>query len=190
MKPFNYVSGMALATALAVAGASHATTIGGGTITFIGTITDNTCSVEGGAGTGGGLDDFSVTMEPVKAFALSAAGATANAKEFEVIVGGPGQGTCQNGKVASMYFLPESPQVDAETGNLKNVLPDEATHVQIQLLKSDRSPINLDQQASGEQTATIENNTATLSYFAQYFATDAATPGLLETNVVYAVDYN
>jgi len=189
MKPLKYVSGMAMAAAV-VAGAGHATTIGGGTITFVGTITDNTCSVEGGAGTGGGLDDFEVTMDPVKAFSLNGAGATANAKEFQVIVGGPGQGTCQDGKVASMYFLPESPQVNAVTGNLKNALPDQSTNVEVQLLKGDMSPINLDQEASGMQTATIENNTATLSYFAQYYATGPATPGLLETNVMYAVDYN
>jgi major type 1 subunit fimbrin (pilin) len=190
MKRMKSACAIALLTTVTAAGVTHATTIGGGTITFIGTISDNSCSVEGGAGTSGGLDDFSVTLDPVKAFSLAAAGATANSKAFNVIVGGPGQGTCQNGKIASMYFLPESPQVSAATGNLENTLPDEATNVEVQLLNSNQSPIDLRNQESGVQTATIANNTAELKYFAQYFATAAATPGLLETNVVYAVDYN
>jgi major type 1 subunit fimbrin (pilin) len=181
---------IALVTAITAAGVTNATTIGGGTITFIGTITDNTCSVEGGAGTSGGLDDFSVTLDPVKAFQLNAAGTTANPKEFEIIVGGPGQGTCVNGKIGSMYFLPESPQVSAVTGNLENTLPDEATNVEIQLLNKNGAPIDLREEESSMQSYTIEDNHAELTYSAQYHATGAATPGLIDTNVIYAVDMN
>lgn len=190
MKSLKYIPTLALVAGLVAAGASHATTIGGGTITFMGTIADSSCSVEGGAGTDGGLDDFMVVLDPVKAFELSAAGATAKPKEFQIVIGGPGQGTCQDGKVASMYFLPESPEVNAQTGNLKNVLPDEAGNVEVQLLTGDKTPINLNSPQAGLQQATVANNTATLSYFAQYSATAPATPGLLETNVLYAVDYN
>jgi major type 1 subunit fimbrin (pilin) len=179
-----------LLTTLTAAAVTHATTIGGGTITFIGTITDNTCSVEGGAGTSGGLDDFSVTLEPVKAFELNAAGVTAKPKAFNIIIGGPGQGTCVDGKIGSMYFLPESPQVSAVTGNLENTLPDEATNVEIQLLNNNQAPIDLRNEESGMQPYTISDNQAELTYYAQYHATGAATPGLIDTNVIYAVDMN
>ncbi|RDS82799.1 type 1 fimbrial protein [Dyella monticola] len=190
MKHITYLPAVALAASM-VAGSVSATTIGGGAITFIGTITDNTCSVEGGAGTGGGLDDFAVTLDPVKAFNLDQAGKVAATKEFKVVVGAPGQGTCQNGKVASMYFLNESPDVVAETGNLANKLPeDEETNVQVQLLDDKRQVINLTSARAGLQNVTIANNTAEMTYYAQYYATGPATSGLLETAVLYAVDYN
>jgi len=177
---------------LAVAGGA-ANAADGGLITFHGVVTDTTCTVQGGSGTDGGVNNFSVTLNGVDANVLDQAAKTANATAFQVLIGGPDEPSCGagDGKVASMSFLASSPQVDGATGNLNNLLTNEAANVQVQLLQRDGSTaIDLRDPNKGLQSADIVNHQATLQYYAQYYATGAATPGLLETNVVYAVNYN
>ncbi|GLQ50145.1 fimbrial protein [Dyella flava] len=185
--------GSALAVmGLAVAGGA-ANAADGGVITFHGVVTDTTCTVQGGSGTDGGVNNFSVALNGVDANILDRAAKTANATAFQVLVGGPDEPSCGagDGKVASMSFLASSPQVDGATGNLNNLLTNEAGNVQVQLLQRDGSTaIDLRDPNKGLQSANIVNHQATLQYYAQYYATAAATPGLLETNVVYAVNYN
>ena len=190
MKQIKIVSAIALTLGLAIAGSASAADAGG-TITFTGSVTDATCTVTGGTGTSGGTGNFSVALDQVNASALAAAGDTANPKVFDVIIGGPGQGTCENGKVASMSFLPSSIYIDAATGALSNALTGEATNTQIQLLDgTTNATIDL-RTGTYAATATIANNTATVPFTAQYLAVNgAATPGLVSTNVVYAVTYN
>jgi major type 1 subunit fimbrin (pilin) len=191
MKNIKLGSALAIAMGLAVAGTVNAAD--GGVITFHGVVTDTTCTVQGGSGTDGGTNNFSVTLNGVDANVLDAAAKTANAKAFQVLIGGPDQPSCGagDGKIASMSFLASSPQVDGATGNLNNLLTSEAANVQIQLLKEDgTTAIDLRDPNSGLQSADIVNNQATLQYSAQYYATGAVTPGLVETNVVYAVNYN
>ena len=183
----------ALVLALGAAGTASAASSAGGTITFTGVINDLTCTVKGGAGTDGGTGNFAVALDPIYASDLAAAGDIAAPKVFDVIIGGPGQGTCEDGKIASMSFLTSSPQIDAVTGALKNVLVGEATNAQIQLADDAGTAINL--ATPGQQwDATIGSagpNTATLRFQAQYLAVNGpATPGLVSTNVVYAVAYN
>lgn len=191
MKKIKIVSAIAITLGLAIAGSASAAS-SGGTITFTGTVTDATCTVSGGAGTSGDSGNFSVALDEVAASALSAAGASANPKQFNVIIGGPGQGTCEDGKVASMTFLPSSIHVDAATGALKNALAGEATNTQFQLLDGGTAGTAINLAAgSYAATATIAANTATIPFGVQYLAVNgAATPGLVSSNVVYAVTYN
>jgi major type 1 subunit fimbrin (pilin) len=190
MKHVHLASALALVMGLAAATSASAAASAGGTITFTGVVTDATCTVKGGSGTNGGTGNFSVALDSVEAAALAAAGQTANPKLFDVIIGGPGQGTCQNGKVATMSFLTSSTQIDPTTGALANALAGEATNVQIQLLGSANAVINLADPANARQ-ATIVGNTATIPYTARYLAVNgAATPGLVSTSVVYSVSYN
>jgi major type 1 subunit fimbrin (pilin) len=189
----NIKLGSAFAIAMGLTVASIASATDGGVITFHGVVSDTTCTVQGGSGTDGGVNNFSVALNGVDANVLNAAAKTANAKAFQVLIGGPDQPSCGagDGKIASMSFLASSPQVDAATGNLNNVLTSEASHVQIQLLKEDgTTAIDLRDPNKGLQSANFVNNQATLQYHAQYYATGAATPGLVESNVVYAVSYN
>jgi major type 1 subunit fimbrin (pilin) len=190
MKHVHLASALALVMGLAAATSASAAAATGGTITFTGAVTDATCTVTGGVGTDGGKGNFTVALDPVEAAALPKAKKTANPKNFDVIIGGPGQGTCEDGKVATMSFLVSSPRIDAKTGALTNALADEATNVQIQLLNGDLEVIDLSKNKNAQQ-ATIVDNTATIPYTAQYLAVGgAATPGLVSTSVVYAVAYN
>ena len=181
----------AVALTLGAAASASAQSSSGGTITFTGAINDATCTISGGAGSSGGAGNFAVALDPVNADQLAAAGDIAAPKRFDVVIGGPGQGTCVDGKVATMSFLSSSSRIDPVTGALANSLTGEATNVQIQLADGvAAAPINLADPTNGSQ-ATITNNTATIPYFAQYLAVNgASTPGLVSTSVVYAVRYN
>jgi major type 1 subunit fimbrin (pilin) len=191
MKNTKLASALAVAMCLAAAGTANAAD--GGTISFHGIVNDTTCTIQGGAGTDGGQNNFSVTLDGVASSELKR-GKTAKPKAFQILIGGPGQGSCgANGNViASMSFLASSPQVSAASGNLTNVRTSETT-AEVQLLKGDGATvIDLRNPASGLQPQRIVDNQATLTYYAQYAAPAGfdATPGMLETNVVYQVVYN
>jgi major type 1 subunit fimbrin (pilin) len=188
MKQTKIALAFTLIAGLAAAGSAIAET-NGGTITFTGAVSDATCTVSGGSGTDGGSGNFSVSLDPVEATALATAGATANEKAFDVVIGGPGQGTCTDGKVATMSFLTTDRLVDPTTGALMNALSGEATMTQIQL-KDAVGVVNLADLAYSVDSPDVVNNTAIIPFSAQYLATGAATAGLVSTHVVYKVVYN
>ncbi|QAU24793.1 type 1 fimbrial protein [Dyella sp. M7H15-1] len=190
MKHIKLASAVAIAMGITFAGVASAASSNGGTITFTGTVADTTCTVTGGSGTDGGQGNFSVALDNTQPSDLAAAGDTSEPKAFTVQIGAPGQGSCTDGKVASMSFLTSSPRIDAATGALKNALSGEATNVQIQLTDSNGA-INLADPSYSQQSPEIANNTASIPFSAQYLAVGgAATPGLISTSVVYAVNYN
>jgi major type 1 subunit fimbrin (pilin) len=177
--------------AAGIAGAQTAPASTGGTITFTGAVTDQTCTVTGGAGTNGGTGNFTVALDPVPASDLAAATDVAGNKTFQVIIGGPNQTTCEDGKVATMSFVPSSPQVDAATGALKNALSGQATNTEVQVLDGTGKAIALNDPANGVTFPAIANNTATADFQAQYLAVGGgATAGLVSTDVLYQVVYN
>lgn len=189
MKNIKLASAVAIAMGLAFAGSASAQS--GGTITFTGSIADATCTVSGGTGSDGGTGSFVVNLNEASPDDLMTAGDVANAKQFNVIIGGPGQTTCVDGTVATMSFVPSSPRIDAATGALTNVL--DAKNVQIQLL--DGGPtgmaINLADPSYSVDSPAVVNNTATIPFGAQYLAVGGgATPGGVSTSVMYSVVYN
>nr|WP_199044282.1 fimbrial protein [Dyella sp. ASV24] len=190
MKHIKLASALALSIGALVAGTASAAAANGGTIRFTGAVTDETCTITGGPGSDGGQGNFTVSLDPVPVSALPAAQAVAGKKPFSVIIGGPGQGSCQDGKVAHMSFLTSSPRVDPVTGTLTNALTGEATNTNVQLLDSTGAPVLLNDPSNGYDSPDIVNNTATIDFAAQYYATGAATPGLVDTSVIYAVTYN
>lgn len=188
MKQLQIAAAIALAMGLGFASHANAAAVSGGTITFTGLVTDDTCPVTGGAGTDGGKNDFIVALKSVNTSDLAVAGNVAGKKPFDVLIGGPGSG-CDTSKVASMKFLPSSPRVDALTGTLTNALAGEATNTNIQLLDSADAVINL-ADPSIEFDGTFIGDTATIKYSAQYLAVNGpATAGLVSTSVVYSVNY-
>jgi major type 1 subunit fimbrin (pilin) len=191
MKHIKLASALIVAMGIAAAGVASAAASTGGTITFTGAVTDETCTVTGGAGTNGGTGNFTVALDPVPASALAAATDTAGNKTFEVIIGGPGQSTCVDGKVATMSFVPSSPQIDPATGALVNALSGQATNTEVQVLDGTGTAIALNDPANGVTFPAIANNTATVDFQAQYLAVNGgATAGLVSTDVLYQVVYN
>lgn len=190
MKHIKLASAVAIAMGIAFAGVASAASSNGGTITFTGSVDDTTCTVTGGGGTDGGQGKFTVALDAALPEDLKAAGDTAKPMPFSVQIGGPGQGSCTNGKVASMSFLTSSPRIDAATGALVNALSGEATNVQVQLTDS-KGAIDLADPSYKQDSPDIANNTAVIKFGAQYLAVGgAATPGQVSTSVVYSVTYN
>jgi major type 1 subunit fimbrin (pilin) len=192
MKHIKLASALVVAMGIAAVGVASAAASTGGTITFTGAVTDQTCTVTGGAGTNGGTGNFTVALDPVPASALAAAGETTGNKPFQIIIGGPGQTTCQEGKVATLSFQTSSPQIDPATGALKNALSGQATNVEVQVMDNNNAAIALNDPSNGVTFPAIgDDNTATQDFSAQYLAVNGgATSGLVSTDVLYQVVYN
>lgn len=190
MKNFKIASAIALAMGLAVAGSASAASANGGTMTFTGQLTDTTCTITGGAGTDGGQGDFVVKLGQVAANTLTAATQVANKTPFAVKIGGVGEGTCMDGKIAKFTFDDSSPNLDASTGNMKNILTGEATNVQVQMLDGKDAVINLANGSYVGSAPAIVNNQSSINFAAQFYATGATTPGEVKTAVLYKVSYN
>jgi major type 1 subunit fimbrin (pilin) len=191
MKQYQIAAAIALAMGLGFASHANAQFINGGTITFTGVVTDDTCPVQGGSGTDGGKNNFIVALDAVNTSALAVDGAVAGKQPFDVVVGGPDSG-CNPNLVASMKFLSSSPRVDPTTGTLTNALAGEAGNTNIQLLDASDAVINLaDTNNSVTLPWDVATKTAVVKYSAQYKAVGgAATAGLVSTSVVYSVAYN
>ncbi|MEQ4574851.1 MULTISPECIES: fimbrial protein [Gammaproteobacteria] len=192
MKNFKLASAIALVMSAAAIG--NASAVDSGTITFTGSVSDATCTISGGAGTDGGTGNFTVALDQAALGDLANAGDIAKTKPFQVVIGLPGEASCAAGTVAHMRFVPSSPQVDADTGALRNaILPvaGGAGNTQVQVTDNAGAAINLADAANNTDVTIGDNNTATLNYRAQYLAVGgAATSGRVSTSVVYEVSYN
>ncbi|MCL7715580.1 fimbrial protein [Stenotrophomonas mori] len=179
MHKINVMAAVMLAAAPLVASAAD------GTITFNGKVTDKTCTIS----TPGGKD-FAVNLPTVSQSALATAGAVAGRTPFAINLS-----QCSAGKVAT-YFEPGQ-TVDFNTGRLLNqASADAATNVQLQLLGSNNQflPIKgagADLAQSNSQWVTVgDDGSADLDYYAEYYATAAATPGDVTSSVKYTIIYN
>lgn len=191
MKHIKLASALVVAMGIVAVGTASAAASSGGTITFTGAVTDQTCTIKGGSGTDGGTGNFTVALEPVPATELASAGDFAGNKPFQVVIGGPGQSTCEDGKVATLSFEISSPRIDAATGALTNTLAGQAANTQVQVLDGDGKVIMLNDPANGVQSPAIANNTAIIPFQAQYLAVGGgAKAGLVSTEVLYGVTYN
>ncbi|GAB2563003.1 type 1 fimbrial protein [Dyella jejuensis] len=154
-----------------------------GQITINGKITSSTCTINSGT------SSFAVTLPTVAVSALNATGAVAGDTPFSISLTGCTISTAGN---VSAYFEPGA-NVQAD-GNLKNT--GSATGVEVQLLNSGNTPINLG-SASGSQNSTTAavtttSTSATLNYFAQYIVPASSTKaaaGAVSTSVYYSVTY-
>jgi len=168
---------MNLIAALMLAAAPLAANAADGTITFNGKVTDKTCTIS----TPGGKD-FAVT--------LATAGAVAGRTPFAINLT-----KCSAGNVAT-YFEPGS-TVDFNSGRLVNqASANAATNVQLQLLGSNNQFLPIKAAGAGlaqtnSQWVTVgTDGSADLNYYAEYYATAAATPGDVTSSVKYTIIYN
>ncbi|MCQ4286097.1 type 1 fimbrial protein [Pseudomonas stutzeri] len=151
-----------------------------GEVRISGTITANTCDIT--TGTGG---VHTVTLPTVMARTLSEAGKTAGRTPFtvELVNCSPDSGD------VALYFEPGA-NTDMANGRLNNT--GAATGVQVGLLNGSMVPIELNQSSASlqnSQTVSIASGSATLSYFAEYYATGAAGAGSVSTSTFFSIVY-
>jgi major type 1 subunit fimbrin (pilin) len=152
-----------------------------GTINITGRVTDQTCEVKTGT------ENLSVQLPEVGAASLNAANKTAGATSFAISLQGCNPGT---GNVTA-FFEPGSTIVGSRLKNTSTNSP--AGNVEIQLLNNNHTPIDLSQNTASGQFSTAVPVTTTdinLNYYAQYYATNAATPGEVKSTVNYTIVYN
>lgn len=179
MRTITYFAVLMLAIAPLAANAAD------GTITFIGLVTDKTCTIA----TPGGVNQV-VTLPTVSRATLGAAGATAGRTPFSINLTG-----CSAGDVAT-YFEPGA-TVDFATGRLLNqATATPAGNVQLQLLGSNNAFLPVlaagagGAQANSQWVTVAADGSANLGYFAEYYATAASTAGEVSTSVQYTIIYN
>ncbi|GAB2793466.1 fimbrial protein [Dyella kyungheensis] len=186
-----------LAATFGLVAFSNAAAASDGQITFTGEIIDGTCVVTGGTGTDGAAKNITVKLDKIQASALATAEQTAGDHPFSLVVSGGASGTCADGSKVSLHFDGTAATtlgaslVNSTTGRLKNLSgTGQATNVEVGVLDSAGAKVNMWTNA-GSPIATVASGSATLNYVAQYVATGgAATPGLVNTAVMYSVQYN
>jgi major type 1 subunit fimbrin (pilin) len=176
----------AAATIATIALASAGAQASDGTITFTGSVTDTTCSIDAKAD---GSAKKDVTLPTVTNSTLGSIGATAGATaatDLTFALSG-----CSTETKAVARFE-NGPTINQTTGYLENMAPDGAQNVQVRLLNAKHAPINV---VTGENNKLDDNGVAIVSgaaelkYFAEYYATGKATAGPVKSSVEYTVDY-
>ncbi|MDE4694412.1 fimbrial protein [Klebsiella pneumoniae] len=189
-----FIKGMASAAAVMIFAPTVALAADG-KVTFNGEIITNTCTVISGD------KDKIVTLPTVQVSALSAANQTAGTTPFTI-----GLEKCTSGSDVSVYFEPNE-YVSTE-GRLKNTIPaggasggaaGGAKNVDIELLNNNHGVIDLANQTIDPTTGKVTggnstvvtpvNGSATLPFYARYFATDEAEPGKVSSYVNFTIVY-
>lgn len=169
-----------LALAAAALASQHAMAADG-TITFTGSITASTCTINGGT------KDFAVPMPTVPATSLATAGAPSGTTPFTIALTSctPVTGTVHT-------YFESGVTTDTATGNLK-LDAGGATNVQIQLANaSDGSSIKAGfaDASQNSKTAALTAGAGTLQYVARYVAVNgAAVAGPANSSVKYTISY-
>ncbi len=181
---------IAMVMSLAVGGGASTANAADGQISITGQIEGTTCAISGGTGPSpGGTNNFQVALSKVQVSALKEAGATAGSRPFYIYVGGGGS-PCTTGAVA-VHFESSSPGISPLTGNLINTAASGAGNVQVQIIDGTvNAPIDL-RLGSNSTSVTLDatSGIATLPFFAQYIATDAATEGPVKADVQYSITF-
>lgn len=141
-------------------------------------VTDQTCEVSANS------KDITVTLPTVGVGSLATAGTTAGRTPFTINLE-----NCKAGDVSA--FFETGGNVDAASGRLNNT--GTAGNVQVQLLSDSSEVIRVlanAAQAPVTTKATVANDgSAALNYYAEYYATGAATAGEVATSVQYTINY-
>lgn len=154
-----------------------------GTITITGKVVANTCTFS----VNGGSTSNTVQLPVVFTTALNAAGAVAGNTPFTIKVSGCDPNLS---KVQEQFG---GSNINATDGNLKNIATATspqtvAGNVEVQLLSGTGTVINLNDNTASP-TGNLSSGGVTLNYQAQYYATAAASAGLVSTTVTYTTQY-
>lgn len=179
MKKLN-ILGLAISAALCVPMAAMASD---GTITFTGELTDQTCTINGGAG-----KDFNVALPKVSVANLAAAGKTAGATNFSINVT-----ACSASVLGYTAYFEATPNVNLADGKLINPTTAGAKFVEIELLnQANMTAINLAKGTGlqGVTPGTFTNPAGTSNFIARYYATGVSTSGMVNSSITYSLVYN
>ncbi|MCK3863816.1 type 1 fimbrial protein [Pseudomonas sp. B329] len=152
-----------------------------GLINFEGSITAQSCTINGGAGR-----NFTVTLPKVSSASLATAGDRGGRTPFLINLtdcGAPLDG-------AVKVFFEPSTDVDIATGRLRITSGNgNATNVQVGLLTEQQDDIQVGQAASAYPSTNLVAGAATFKYFAEYHSLGLATAGGVTTRVNYSIIY-
>lgn len=149
-----------------------------GTVTVTGKIVDQTCTVGGTSG------DYTVVLPTVAKSSLATVATTNGDTKFTINLT-----ACPIGNVG-VYYDNTNPNTNT-AGRLNNT--GSATNVNIQLLNSAKTIIDLSKDHTGQNIVTSNvataNGSASLDFYARYYATGATTAGNVSTTATYYVVY-
>jgi len=148
-----------------------------GTITINGTVTAQTCTINGGS------PNLAVTLPTVSTSALASAGQTATPTPFTIAL------TACNPNSGNVRAFFETGSNVLATRRLKN--NGTATNLEIGLLNTDNTPIAIGAAsgAQGTSSVAISSGSANLTYMAQYVATGPVGAGTVTTSVTYSIEF-
>lgn len=167
--------------AIAFIPAAQAATATDGTITINGQVVATSCAVA----VNGGGSNGTVTLKPAPTSMLATTGSTYGDMPFTIAV--TGCDASLNGKTVTPFW--SGTNINSN-GRLKNT--GTATNVDLQLLNSDDSTaITLNGPEGGQGTTgtAVASGAATMTYYARYYATGAATAGPVSSTVNYTLIY-
>jgi major type 1 subunit fimbrin (pilin) len=156
-----------------------------GVINFAGELVAQTCTVT----IDGGPSPQTKNLPKVSTSILTAAGQVAGATSF--LIGLTGCAATPNSVTA---FFEAGGTVDPLTGRMRNTAAAGATQVELQL--RDGGPgaapilIGSDTQTTTNTRYTIDaSGNVTMPYSVEYYATGTTTPGIVESQVTFSIDY-
>lgn len=149
-----------------------------GTVTITGKVVDQTCNV------GGTTGSYAVVLPTVARTSLPA-GQTNGDTKFTINLT-----SCPTGNIG-VYYDNTNPNINAN-GRLNNIAAG-GSNVEVQLLNSAKTPIDLTKDRTGQNLVTANvataNGSANIDFFARYYANAAATIGNVTTTATYYVIY-
>ncbi|MFK8259600.1 fimbrial protein [Erwinia sp. AnSW2-5] len=150
-----------------------------GTISFKGSIDGSTCNIS----INGANKDATVNLPKISSNLLGAKNQVAGATNFNLVLS-----NCSGDSESVLAFFEAGANVDSVSGNLNN--NGTAKNVQVQLMDADGKVLKVgDTSQSAGKTVALVGGTATLTYAAQYFATDKVEAGDIDTSVTYSINY-
>lgn len=172
-----------VACGLLVAGYSMtASAVSDNTISFQGEVADQTCEVSVNS------DSAPVVLLPTAAVSsLTTAGNVAGTTSFEIALSG-----CEEAAAATTINTVFSGNLvdTANKGTLKNT--GTATNVNLQLLDTTNDEIDLSStwtSTKNELGLAVGDESASATFYVQYYATGQATAGTVAGSIEYAVSY-
>ncbi|AHG18671.1 hypothetical protein Z042_02905 [Chania multitudinisentens RB-25] len=148
-------------------------------INITGELTESTCLINGANSPA--IKD--VTLPTLSKTALTGAGSWAGRVPVSFQLSG-----CDVSTTGATATFENGPNISAD-GNMKNLAAtNAATNVEVQLLNSEGTVLNL---ASDTVTTPIADEAGTLQFFVQYFSKDGgATAGQVVSHVEFSMNYN